>query len=114
MGAENDKILALRAGGQRRACVIIASFSLLIIRSFFLRKISDIRGAFHRKTGPVQDVGIDHGGGNIGMPQQLLHCADVQILYEWSLEDVVILISCGKHEAEGICRKRISQYYFSA
>ena len=42
-----------------------------------LRCPSNICRAPDRKPGPVQYMGVDHSGGDIHMPQKLLHRADV-------------------------------------
>ena len=44
---------------------------------FPLGRSSGIRRALYRKPGPIQYVGVDHGGDDIGMPQQFLHRSDV-------------------------------------
>jgi len=36
-----------------------------------------VRRAPHTQAAPVQDVGVDHRGADVPMPQQLLHRADV-------------------------------------
>jgi hypothetical protein len=35
---------------------------------------SHIRRALYRKSGPVQDMGVGHGGGDIRMSQEFLDC----------------------------------------
>ena len=60
--------------------------------SIFFR-CSDIRRAFYREPGPVQDVGVDHGGDDIGMSQQFLHRSDVITRFKKM---------CGKGMAQGM------------
>jgi len=43
---------------------------------------SQIGRTLYRKAGSVHHVGVDHGGGDIRMPQQLLHGADVIMSFE--------------------------------
>jgi len=42
--------------------------------SALLGRFSYIRRALYRKSGPVQNMGIDHGGGDIRMSQEFLDC----------------------------------------
>jgi hypothetical protein len=41
-----------------------------------------IKGTSHRHTRPVQHMGIDHGGRDIGMAQQLLNGAYVISVFQ--------------------------------
>jgi len=54
----------------------------VVARKRLLRAILRIRGtsvkrAAHAAAALVQHMGVDHGGGNIGMAEQFLHRADV-------------------------------------
>jgi len=42
----------------------------------------EVSRALDRQSGPVQNMGVDHGGGDIRMPQKLLHRADVVACFE--------------------------------
>ena len=42
----------------------------------------EVSRALDRQSGPVQNMGVDHDGGDIRMPQKLLHRADVVACFE--------------------------------
>jgi len=50
--------------------------------STLLGRNSYIRRALYRKSWPVQNMSIDHGGGDIRMSQELLDCPDVIIRFK--------------------------------
>ena len=41
-----------------------------------------IRRASHTRWPTVQDVGVDHRRGDVAVPEQFLHCADVVSVLE--------------------------------
>jgi len=50
--------------------------------SALLGRSSSIRRALYRDSGPVQNMGVDHGGGDIRMSQELLHRPDVIVCFK--------------------------------
>jgi len=43
-----------------------------------------VQGAQDTSATPVQNMGINHGRGHVGMPQQLLNGPNILTLLEWS------------------------------
>jgi hypothetical protein len=41
------------------------------------RDVSNVRRALDRKSGPRQNVGVDHGGGAVRISQEFSHRADI-------------------------------------
>ena len=50
--------------------------------SSILGRFSYIRRALYRDSGPVQYMGVNHRGGDIGMSQQFLDCPDVIVRFK--------------------------------
>jgi len=50
--------------------------------SSLLGRSSSIRRALYRDSGPVQNMGVDHGGGDIRMSQEFLDCPDVIVRFK--------------------------------
>jgi len=50
--------------------------------SALLERSSSIRRALYRDSGPVQNMGVDHGRGDIRMSQELLHRPDVIVCFK--------------------------------
>jgi len=83
--------LTIKSSPRTDASLIPSPFFYLHLRSkaaqepamsALLGRSSYIRRALYRDSGPVQNMGVDHGGGDIRMSQELLHRPDVIVCFK--------------------------------
>lgn len=73
MAPGTERILNMPKSSLRAAALPFA----WAVLSFTVESLSNIRRALYRMAGPVQYMGVNHRGGDIGMSQEFLDRPDV-------------------------------------